>query len=67
MSIDDYGPRVVRISADEYWLPDGAQRWRICRERDVWVAYDQYGQLSSAVGWKDTAEEAIAAVIGDQR
>lgn len=71
----DDDPRVVRVSGDEFRLPDGVGHWTVRRSGEVWFAFDQngvsvkdsgdrYGQRPLAFA---SADEAIAAVIGAPR
>lgn len=65
MSAYSNDPRVVRISDSEYWLPDGGTRWRVRFEGGGWQAYDQYDQFCEDASRMATADEAIAALIGE--
>jgi hypothetical protein len=56
--------RVRQISGSEYRLPDRGGEWVVLRENDRWNAYDQVGVYCPAASNKDSADEAIHAVIG---
>lgn len=61
----DNDPRVVSIDGDTYWLPNGKTRWTIRREGGEWNAYNQDGDFCKDASRMGSADEAIAAVVGD--
>jgi hypothetical protein len=68
MGAYDNDRRVVALSNGDYAIAGGDKGpWTVRRIGNKWASFDGQGVRAESIGWLDTADEAIAGVIGGPR